>query len=107
MLHTTVFNADLLVQCRGKAKGYRPFHLCTYGVGIDRGSAIDGTHDAMNMNPVLPRDRDLRYLCDPTAKALVHGDPSTVTEMDALVAYLQMLGTLVDFNVYRADQNLR
>ena len=35
------------------------------------------------------------------------GDPSTVTEMDALVAYLQMLGTLVDFNVYRADENQR
>ena len=35
------------------------------------------------------------------------GDPKTVTEMDALVAYLQMLGTLVDFNVYRADENLR
>jgi cytochrome c oxidase cbb3-type subunit II len=28
------------------------------------------------------------------------GDPSTVTEMDALVAYLQMLGTLVDFSTY-------
>lgn len=35
------------------------------------------------------------------------GDPKTVTEMDALVAYLQMLGTLVDFNVYRADENQR
>ena len=35
------------------------------------------------------------------------GDPVRLTEMDALVAYLQMLGTLVDFNVYRADQNLR
>ncbi|MCP1335374.1 cytochrome-c oxidase, cbb3-type subunit II [Futiania mangrovi] len=28
------------------------------------------------------------------------GDPSRLTEMDALVAYLQMLGTLVDFDVY-------
>lgn len=35
------------------------------------------------------------------------GDPSRITEMDALVAYLQMLGTLVDFSAYRADQNLR
>jgi cytochrome c oxidase cbb3-type subunit 2 len=37
------------------------------------------------------------------------GDPSRVTEMDALVAYLQMLGTLVDFTVYKADapENLR
>jgi cytochrome c oxidase cbb3-type subunit 2 len=28
------------------------------------------------------------------------GDPSQLTEMDALVAYLQMLGTLVDFSTY-------
>ncbi|MGF1476018.1 MAG: cytochrome-c oxidase, cbb3-type subunit II [Geminicoccaceae bacterium] len=35
------------------------------------------------------------------------GDPNNLTEMDALVAYLQMLGTLVDFDVYDADANLR
>ena len=28
------------------------------------------------------------------------GDPSRLTEMDALVSYLQMLGTLVDFSTY-------
>jgi cytochrome c oxidase cbb3-type subunit 2 len=28
------------------------------------------------------------------------GDPAALTEMDALVAYLQMLGTLVDFSTY-------
>jgi cytochrome c oxidase cbb3-type subunit II len=28
------------------------------------------------------------------------GDPTKLTEMDALVAYLQMLGTLVDFTKY-------
>ncbi|KGD96951.1 MULTISPECIES: cytochrome-c oxidase, cbb3-type subunit II [Rhizobium/Agrobacterium group] len=28
------------------------------------------------------------------------GDPTNLTEMDALVAYLQMLGTLVDFSTY-------
>ena len=28
------------------------------------------------------------------------GNPKVVTEMDALVAYLQMLGTLVDFSTY-------
>jgi cytochrome c oxidase cbb3-type subunit 2 len=31
------------------------------------------------------------------------GDPDRVTEMDALIAYLQMLGTLVDFKTYKAD----
>ncbi|HKO08836.1 MAG TPA: cytochrome-c oxidase, cbb3-type subunit II [Alphaproteobacteria bacterium] len=30
------------------------------------------------------------------------GDPKRITEMDALVAYLQMLGTLVNFNDYTA-----
>jgi cytochrome c oxidase cbb3-type subunit 2 len=30
------------------------------------------------------------------------GDPSRITESDALIAYLQMLGTLVDFKTYRA-----
>ena len=35
------------------------------------------------------------------------GDPKKLTEMDALVAYLQMLGTLVDFNAYKAEENLR
>ncbi|MEM7666262.1 MAG: cytochrome-c oxidase, cbb3-type subunit II [Pseudomonadota bacterium] len=34
------------------------------------------------------------------------GDPSRLTEMDALVAYLQMLGTLVDVNSAAAQQEL-
>ena len=35
------------------------------------------------------------------------GDPARITEMDALVAYLQMLGTLVDFKTYDDKANLR
>ncbi|MGL6043332.1 MAG: cbb3-type cytochrome c oxidase subunit II, partial [Sandaracinobacteroides sp.] len=35
------------------------------------------------------------------------GDPTRLTEMDALVAYLQMLGTLVDFDSYVPEQNRR
>jgi cytochrome c oxidase cbb3-type subunit 2 len=31
------------------------------------------------------------------------GNPKEVTEADALIAYLQMLGTLVDFKTYRAN----
>jgi cytochrome c oxidase cbb3-type subunit II len=31
------------------------------------------------------------------------GDPSQITEADALIAYLQMLGTLVDFKTYHAN----
>ena len=35
------------------------------------------------------------------------GNPARVTEMDAVVAYLQMLGTLVDFNDYRPEADFR
>ncbi|MEP3666154.1 MAG: cytochrome-c oxidase, cbb3-type subunit II, partial [Roseibium sp.] len=35
------------------------------------------------------------------------GNPKEVTEMDALVAYLQMLGTMVDFSIYDDKANLR
>lgn len=33
------------------------------------------------------------------------GNPDVVSELDALIAYLQMLGTLVDFDLYRADED--
>lgn len=35
------------------------------------------------------------------------GDPKRITEMDALIAYLQMLGTLVDFTTYDEKSNER
>jgi len=35
------------------------------------------------------------------------GNPNMISEMDALVAYLQMLGTLVDLEAFKADENLR
>jgi cytochrome c oxidase cbb3-type subunit II len=35
------------------------------------------------------------------------GDPRRITEADALIAYLQMLGTLVDFKAYDSKANLR
>jgi cytochrome c oxidase cbb3-type subunit II len=35
------------------------------------------------------------------------GFPGRVTEADALIAYLQMLGTLVDFKLYDDKANIR
>lgn len=35
------------------------------------------------------------------------GNPKAITEMDALVAYLQMLGTLIDLEAYKQNENLR
>ncbi len=65
-------------------------------------------------------EADLKAQADPNAdttallarypKAKVgdfDGDPSKVTEMDALVAYLQMLGTLVDYSSYNDESGYR
>ena len=35
------------------------------------------------------------------------GDPKEITEMDALIAYLQVLGTMVDFSTYEPAENYR
>jgi len=35
------------------------------------------------------------------------GNPDKVSELDALIAYLQMLGTLVDFSLYNEKENNR
>lgn len=48
-------------------------------------------------------DADTTGLLERYSKAKVgdfDGNPQALTEMDALVAYLQMLGTLVDFSTY-------
>lgn len=43
-----------------------------------------------------------RYYGDKVNRRDFDGDPDRLTEMDALVAYLQMLGALVDFRTYEA-----
>jgi cytochrome c oxidase cbb3-type subunit 2 len=35
------------------------------------------------------------------------GNPARITEADALIAYLQVLGTLVDFKLYDDKANVR
>jgi cytochrome c oxidase cbb3-type subunit 2 len=57
-----------------------------------------------------PDDAGVSDLLKRYPKATVRdfdGNPKSVSEMDALVAYLQMLGTLVDFKLYDAKANLR
>ncbi len=43
----------------------------------------------------------------PTAQFRTVGKAGRVTEADAMIAYLQMLGTLVDFKIYDEKANLR
>ena len=69
---------------------------------------------------IASAEADMRAQADPQSdsktllkhypKAVVAnfgGNPNRLTEMDALVAYLQMLGTLVDFSAYNPTQDDR
>ncbi len=60
---------------------------------------------------VDPDSDDLDALLARYPKAQVRdfdGNPEVISELDALIAYMQMLGTLVDFNSFKAEgQNLR
>jgi cytochrome c oxidase cbb3-type subunit 2 len=81
-------------------------------VGMDLKANVDvGVPYSGDM--IANAEADMKAQADPNAdttallerypKAKVgdfDGDPSKLTEMDALVAYLQMLGTLVDFSTY-------
>jgi cytochrome c oxidase cbb3-type subunit II len=55
-------------------------------------------------------DADTEGLAGRYAKSVsgdFDGNPAALTEMDALIAYLQVLGTLVDFSSYDPTQNDR
>jgi len=66
---------------------------------------------------IASAEEDLKTQADPAsaARALLQrygknvnvrdfdGDPERITELDALIAYLQMQGTLVDFSTFKAD----
>ena len=57
-------------------------------------------------NPDAPGAADFRKRY-PTAQVRdFDGDPQRLTEMDALVAYLQVLGTMVDVNAAAANEDL-
>ncbi len=66
-------------------------------------------------------ERDLRAQADPQGEGVeallarypkaaardFDGNPKMVSELDAVIAYLQVLGTLVDFDVYEPEDYLR
>lgn len=58
---------------------------------------------------VRPDDAGVEAFLKRYPKAQVRNFDGTpeLTEMDAIIAYLQVLGTLVDFNAYKAKENRR
>ena len=56
-----------------------------------------------------PDHEDVEAFLERYPKAVVRNfdGQKALTELDALIAYMQMLGTLVDFSVYEAEANYR
>jgi cytochrome c oxidase cbb3-type subunit 2 len=59
------------------------------------------------VNPDAPEAADLAKRYPKAQLRKFNGQAANITEMDAVVAYLQMLGTLVDFKAYDDKANLR
>ena len=78
-------------------------------VGVPYDKAMTENAEA-DLKAQADPDADTAGLLERYPKAKVgdfDGDPSRLTEMDALVAYLQMLGTLVDFSTYNDTSGYR
>ena len=59
---------------------------------------------------VSSADADPKNLAKRYPKAVARdydGNPTRITEADALIAFLQVLGTLVDFKLYDDKANIR
>jgi len=79
-------------------------------LGVPYSEEMIANADADLAAQVTPDGDGVDALLARYPKAVVRdfdGNPRLLSEMDALIAYMQMLGTLVDFNAYKADQNLR
>lgn len=66
-------------------------------------ASVDAKAQAVDDDPGAA-DLVKRY---PKAQARAYGEKGRITEADALIAYLQQLGTQVDFKLYDGKANLR
>ncbi len=92
-----------------KAKSFAAHLKANRAVGVPYDDAMIENAEA-DLKAQADPEADTDGLEERYAKISIRdfdGDPSRLTEMDALVAYLQMLGTLVDIAAYKQNENLR
>ena len=65
------------------------------------------TTSGRRRTPTIRRRADFQKRYPNALNRDFDGKPKALTEADALIAYLQMLGTLVDFKLYDGKANLR
>lgn len=94
-----------LGRAEADAKGIAGHLQANRTVGVPYTDEMIANADADFMVQANPDSGDVDAFLARYPKAQVRdfdGDPTQVTEMDALIAYMQMLGTLVDFKTYEA-----
>ena len=93
-----------------EADGIAPHLRANRAVGVPYSEAMIANATRDLRAQADPDSEDADALMERYPKAIVRdfdGDPSIISELDALIAYLQMLGTLVDFQAYEPGKNLR
>ena len=70
-----------------------PVNSRHFDVEVPRGQGLEAADLAKRYPKAQSRDYD--------------GNPARITEADAVIAYLQVLGTLVDFKLYNDKANIR
>jgi cytochrome c oxidase cbb3-type subunit II len=98
-------NTDLDIKSFSTSGSLRANQL----VGVPYGDAMLENAEA-DIKAQADPNADTAGLLERYPKAKIgdfDGDPTRLTEMDALVAYLQMLGTLVDFSTYNDASGYR
>lgn len=81
--------------------------LYAVGVPYTKDQIANANADmAAQANPDAPGAADFRKRYPTAQMRDFDGDPQRLTEMDALVAYLQVLGTMVDVNAAAANEDL-
>ncbi len=78
------------------------------GVPYSDDQIANATADMMaQADPMSPDAGDFASRYPEAAARDFDGNPDHVTELDALIAYLQVLGTMVDFDTYVPEENQR
>lgn len=99
-----------LARTRLQPKGFDAHLTANKRVGVDYTDAMIANAEADMRTQVNPDSDSAEAFEKRYPKASIRdfdGNPDLLSEMDALVAYLQMLGTLVDFQTFDATKNAR
>lgn len=91
-----------------KVKGFGAHLRANAAVGVPYTDEMIASAEADLVAQATGSEADAMLARYPKAQARDYdGQPDKVTEMDALIAYMQMLGTLVDFSTFKAEVESR